>query len=59
MTVVPHLAYTPGLAPYDVFLFPELKMVLNWGTFNDTFMVKAKLWGTLVTFQTLHFRKCF
>jgi len=59
MTVIPHPPYTLGLALCDIFLFPELKMVLNGGTFNDTSMVQAKLWGTLVTFQTVHFRKCF
>lgn len=54
-----HILPTHQVYHCATFLFPELKMALNGGTFNDTTMVRAKLWGTLVTFQTVHFRKCF
>jgi len=34
MTVVPHPAYLPDLAPSDFFLFPELKMKLKGQRFQ-------------------------
>jgi hypothetical protein len=34
--MVPHLPYTPDLAPCDFFLFPRLKSTLKGKQFQDT-----------------------
>lgn len=39
IAVIPHLPYSPHLAPRDTFLFPKLKMILKGRRLNDVTMI--------------------
>ena len=41
--VIPHPPYSPDLVPWDLFLYPKLKMVLKGRNFNDITKIQAKL----------------
>jgi len=57
MTVVPHLPYSPDLAPRD-FLFPKLKMTLKGQRFQ-TEEIQAESQAILNTLQENDFQECF
>jgi len=42
ITVIPHLLYSPELAPCEVFLFPKMKLRLKRRRFDTTEEIHAK-----------------
>ena len=58
MTVVPHHAYSPDLAPSDFFLFPKLKMKLKGRRFQ-TEEIQAVSQAVLNTLRENYFQECF
>jgi hypothetical protein len=59
MAVVPHLPYSPDLAPCDLFLFPKIKMTLKGRRFNDVEEIQAESQAALNAVQKQEFQKCF
>jgi hypothetical protein len=50
MAVIPHLPYSPDLAPCDFFLFPKMKLKLKGRRFDTTEEIQAesqRVLGTL------------
>jgi len=56
--VVPHPPNLPYLAPSDFFLFPKLKIKLNWRRFQME-EIQAELQAVLNTLRENDFRQCF
>jgi hypothetical protein len=59
VTVIPHSPCLPHLTPCDIFIFPELNIVLKKMKFKDVTMIQVKSQAALAEFQTDDFRKCF
>ena len=59
MTPIPHLPYSPYLAPSDIFLFPQMKEVLKGKSFTDMDKVKQKMAEALKDIKIVRFRNSF
>jgi len=59
MTVVPHLPYSPDLAPSDLFFFPKLKMKLKGRIFQTLEEIHAESQAVLNTLRENDFQECF
>ena len=59
MTVVPHLPYSPDLAPSDFLLFPKLKMKLKGRRFKTLEEIQAESQAVLNALRENYFQECF
>jgi hypothetical protein len=56
---VQQLPYSSEMAPYDVWLFPQLKAVLKGNIFEDIDEIKKNATSTLNTIPKDSFKVCF
>jgi hypothetical protein len=54
-----HLMYSPGLAPADSWLFPEVKSVLKAKRFSDVEDIRSSVGKKMTDFLVQDFRICF
>jgi hypothetical protein len=54
MWLIPHLPYSPGLAPADFFLFPKMKMQLKGRHFHTVAEIQRELQTTTRTHAHTH-----
>ena len=59
MNVVPHILYSPDLAPSDIFYFPNLKMKLKGRKFQTLEEIQAESQAVLNTLRENDFQECF
>jgi hypothetical protein len=59
MTVVPHLPYSPDLAPCDFFLFPKMKIKLKGRRFDTVEEIQAESQKVLKTLTQKDFQDSF
>ena len=59
MTTVPHLVYSPDLAPCDLYVFPKKKLRVKNGIFESTKEIQAQLQQVLNTLTPADFNDCF
>ena len=59
MTVIPHPAYSPDLAPCDFFLFPKLKLRMKGRTFDTIEEIQEESQRVLDTIPKRDFQCCF
>jgi len=59
MTVIPHPAYSPDLAPCDFFLLPRIKGQMKGKSSADISEMKKKTLEVLNNVRTEEFQKCF
>jgi hypothetical protein len=57
--VVQQPPYSPGMAPCDFWLFPQVKTVLKGKRFEDTDAIQKNVMSTLHTIPKDSFKKCF
>jgi len=56
ITLLEHPAYSPDLAPSDVFLFPKIKEILKGGHFDD---IRSNTVAALKAIPQNQFQNCF
>jgi len=59
MTVIPHLLYSPDLAPCDFFLFPKMKLKPKRCQFDTTEEIQAESQRVLDTLIQKDFQEVF
>jgi len=59
MTTVPHPAYSPDLAPCDVYVFPKMKLRLKGRRFVSIEEIQAKSQQVLNPLTPADFNECF
>ena len=59
ITVLEHPAYSPDLAPSDLFLFPKVKEILKGRQFDDIDDIRTNTTATLKAIPQNHFQNCF
>jgi hypothetical protein len=59
MTVIPHVPYSPGLAPCDFFLFSRTKLKLKERRFDTTEEIQAESQRVLDTVREKDFQEAF
>jgi hypothetical protein len=58
ITVIPHPHYSPDLAPCDFFLFPKMKLRLQWRRFDTTEEIHAETREVIDTLTFEDFQGC-
>jgi len=58
-TTVPHPAYSPDLAPCDIYMFPKMKLQLKGQRFVSTEEIQAESQQVLNTLMPADFSECF
>jgi len=59
MTTVPHLAYSPDLAPCDFYVFPKMKLRVKGQHFVSIEEIQAQSQQVLNTLTPADFNDCF
>jgi hypothetical protein len=59
MAVVPHLPYSPDLAPCDFFLLPRMKSKVKWRRFQDVTEIQEQSLTVLHAIPKSQFQPCF
>jgi len=59
ITVLEHPAYSPDLAPNDVFLFPKIKKILKGRHFDDIDYIGSNTTAALKAIPQNQFQNCF
>jgi len=59
MTVIPHLPYSPDLAPCELFLFPKVKLRMKGRRFDTTDEIQKELQRVLDTIPKSDIQGCF
>ena len=59
MTTVPHPAYSPDLAPCDLYVFPKMKLLLKGRHFLSIEEIQAESQQVLNTLKPADFNVCF
>jgi hypothetical protein len=59
MAVIPHIPYSPDLAPCDFFLFPKMKLKLKGRQFDTIEEIQAESQRVLDTLTEKDFQEAF
>ena len=59
ITVLEHPAYSPDLAPSDVFLFPKIKEIWKGMHFDDTDDIRSNTTAALKAIPQNQFQNCY
>jgi histone-lysine N-methyltransferase SETMAR len=59
ITVLEHPAYSPDLAPSDLFLFPKIKEILKGRHFDDIDDIRGNTTAGLKAIPQNQFQNCF